>query len=74
MLHQKVQAALKKAKFVVFRFFLNETAKYAHVILPAASFAEKEGTLINTEGKAQGIERALEPAGNSRPDWAILCD
>jgi len=72
---KKVQAALKKAKFVVFQdLFLNETAKYAHVILPAASFAEKEGTLINTEGKAQGIERALEPAGNSRPDWAILCE
>lgn len=72
---KKVQAALKKAKFIVFQdLFLNETAKYAHVILPAASFAEKEGTLINTEGKAQGIERALDPAGNSRPDWAILCE
>jgi predicted molibdopterin-dependent oxidoreductase YjgC len=72
---KKVQAALKKAEFVVFQdMFFNETAKYAHVILPAASFAEKEGTLINTEGKAQTIERALEPAGNSRPDWAILCE
>jgi formate dehydrogenase alpha subunit len=71
---KKVQAALKKAEFIVFQdLFMNETAHYAQVILPAASFAEKEGTLINTEGKVQRIERALEPLGNSRPDWAILC-
>ncbi len=72
---ERVRAALKKAKFVVLQdLFLNETAKYAHVILPAASFAEKEGTFINTEGKAQRIRKALEPVGNSRPDWAILCE
>jgi predicted molibdopterin-dependent oxidoreductase YjgC len=72
---EKVHAALKRAEFIVFQdLFLNETAKYAHVIFPAASFAEKEGTFINTEGKAQGIQRALEPAGNSRPDWTILCE
>lgn len=70
----KVQAALKKAEFIVFQdLFMNETARFAQVVLPAASFAEKEGTLINTEGKVQRIERALEPLGNSRPDWAILC-
>jgi formate dehydrogenase (NADP+) alpha subunit len=72
---KKVQAALKKAKFIIFQdLFLNETSQYAHAILPAASFAEKEGIFINTEGKARNISKALEPAGNSRPDWAILCD
>lgn len=72
---KKVQAALKKAKFIIFQdMFINETAKYAHVVLPAASFAEKEGTLINTDGKTQAMERALEPAGNSRPDWAIMSE
>lgn len=70
----KVHAALKKAEFIVFQdLFMNETARYAQVILPAASFAEKEGTFINTEGKVQRIERALEPPVNSRPDWEILC-
>lgn len=72
---KKVHAALKKAKFVVCQdMFLTETAKYAHVILPAASFAEKNGTIINTEGKAQSIRKALEPEGNSRADWAILSE
>lgn len=72
---KKVATALKKAKFVVFQdMFLNDTAKYANVILPAASFAEKEGIIINTEGKTQKIERALEPLGNSRPDWSIICE
>ncbi|MEW6585226.1 MAG: molybdopterin-dependent oxidoreductase, partial [Nitrospirota bacterium] len=72
---KKVQAALKKAKFIVCQdIFLNETAKYVDVILPAVSFAEKDGTLINTEGKARSIERSLEPVGNSRPDWTILCE
>jgi len=71
----KVLAALKKAKFVVFQdIFPNQTANYAHVVLPAASFAEKTGTFINTEGKVQRIRKALEPPGNSRPDWEILCE
>ncbi len=72
---KKVKDALKKAKFIVFQdMFHNETAKYAHVILPAASFAEKEGTFTNTEGRIQKINKALEPVGNSLPDWQIICD
>jgi len=71
----KVKDALKKAKFIVFQdMFYNETAKFAHVILPAASFAEKDGTFINTERRIQGIHKALEPVGNSLPDWQIICD
>ncbi len=72
---KKVHAALKKAKFIVFQdMFFNDTANYAHVILPAASFAEKDGTIINTDGKTQKIEKAIEPLGSSLPDWVIICE
>lgn len=72
---QNVKEALKKAKFVICQdIFLNETMKFAHVILPAASFAEKEGTFTNTERKIQKINKAIEPVGNSKPDWQILCE
>jgi predicted molibdopterin-dependent oxidoreductase YjgC len=71
---KKVKEALKKAKCVIFQdMFFNETAKFAHVIFPAASFAEKDGTFTNTERRIQSINKALEPVGNSKPDWQILC-
>jgi formate dehydrogenase alpha subunit len=70
-----VREALKKAEFIVFQdMFMNETAKFANVILPAASFAEKEGTFTNTEGRIQRINKAIEPVGNSRCDWEIICE
>jgi len=72
---KKAHAALKKARFIIFQdVFFNETAKYADVVLPAACFAEKEGTFANMEGKIQRVQRALNPPGHSRPDWEILCD
>jgi len=72
---KKVKGALEKAKFIVFQdIFYNETANFAHVMLPAASFAEKEGTFTNTERRIQKINKALEPVGNSLPDWQIICD
>ena len=72
---KKVKEALKKAKCIIFQdMFFNETAKFAHVILPAASFAEKDGTYINTERRIQSINKALDPVGNSKPDWQILCE
>ncbi len=68
-----VREALEDMDFVVVQdIFLNETAQYADVVLPAASFAEKEGTFINTERRVQRIHRAIKPRGNSRPDWEIL--
>ncbi len=51
---------------------LTETAKYAHVILPASSWAEKDGTFTNAEGITQMLSRIIEPAGQSIPDWQIL--
>lgn len=54
--------------------FLNETARLADVVLPAASFAEKTGTFTNTERRVQMIRPALEPPGDSRADWRIILD
>jgi formate dehydrogenase alpha subunit len=59
---------------VVQDIFLTETAELAHVVLPGVSFAEKEGTFTNTERRVQRVRKAIEPMGNSRPDWQILCD
>ncbi len=67
--------AIEAAEFVVVQeLFLTETAKLADVVLPAASFAEKDGTFVNIEGREQKIKQALQPRGDSRPDWRILAD
>ncbi|MBI5050040.1 MAG: molybdopterin-dependent oxidoreductase [Nitrospirae bacterium] len=51
---------------------LTETAKSAHVVLPASGWAEKDGTFTNTEGITQKIYKAVSPTGKSLPDWQIL--
>ncbi len=53
--------------------FLSETARLADVVLPGASFAEKDGTFTNTERRVQRVRKAIEPIGDSRPDWQITC-
>ncbi len=53
--------------------FMTETAQYAHVILPGVSFAEKDGTFTNTERRVQRVRKAIEPVGNARSDWQIIC-
>ncbi len=69
-----VREALEALDFcVVHDLFISETARYADVIFPAASFAEKEGTFTNTERRVQRVRRALPPRGDSRPDWQITC-
>jgi formate dehydrogenase alpha subunit len=57
---------------VVQDMFLTETAKLANVVLPAASFAEKEGTFTNFEGRVNKVRKAIEPVGESLPDWEII--
>jgi predicted molibdopterin-dependent oxidoreductase YjgC len=52
--------------------FLTETARLATVVLPASSFAEKEGTFTSFEGRVQGLRKAIDPVGNSLPDWQII--
>lgn len=67
--------ALSKAGFIVVQdMFLTETAKMADVVLPSVSFAEKQGTVTNQEGRVQRLRKAAKPVGNSKPDWRILCD
>ena len=69
-----VREALEELDFfVVHDLFISETAQYADVIFPAASFAEKEGTFTNTERRVQRVRRAIQPQGDSRPDWWITC-
>jgi formate dehydrogenase alpha subunit len=66
--------ALKKVDFLVVQdIFLSETAQEADVVLPAASFAEKDGTFTNTERRVQLVRKAIEPIGDSKPDWWIIC-
>jgi predicted molibdopterin-dependent oxidoreductase YjgC len=57
---------------VVQDIFLTETAQMADVVLPAASFAEKEGTFTNTERRVQRVRKAIEPIGESRDDLSII--
>jgi formate dehydrogenase alpha subunit len=67
--------ALESLDFFVFQdLFLNETAQYADVVLPAASFAEKDGTFTNTERRVQRVRKAVEPVGRSKPDWWIVAE
>ena len=64
---------LKALDFLVVQdIFLTETAKLANVILPASSWAEKDGTFTNTEGKMQNVYKIVNPAGQAVPDWMIL--
>jgi predicted molibdopterin-dependent oxidoreductase YjgC len=69
-----IQQGLEKLDFLVVQdVFLSETARLAHVVLPAATFAEKDGTFTNTERRVQRIRKAIEPVGDSKPDWWITC-
>lgn len=54
--------------------FINESGAYADVFLPAASWAEKDGTFTNTDRRVQRVRKALEPRGQARADWQIVCD
>ena len=57
---------------VVQDIFLTETAEYADVVFPAAAWSEKEGTYTNTERRVQLLRKAVEPPGESKPDWLII--
>jgi predicted molibdopterin-dependent oxidoreductase YjgC len=71
----RVREALQKLDFLVVQdIFMNETAELADVILPAASYAEREGTFTNTERRVQRIRQAIEPVGASKPDLQIIAE
>jgi formate dehydrogenase alpha subunit len=67
--------SLGKLDFLVVQdIFMTETAQMAHVVLPSASFAEKDGTFTNTERKVQRVRKAVSSPGEAREDWRIICD
>ena len=69
------EESFKKLEFLVVQdIFMHETAEIADVVLPATSFAEKDGTFTNSERRVQRVRKAVEPIGQSRPDWEIICD
>ena len=69
----ELEKGLNKVDFIVMQdAFMNETARFADVILPAAVFAEKEGTFTNSERRVQRVRKAVEPPGEALPDWEIL--
>jgi len=71
----RTRKALDKVEFLVSQdVFLSESAQYADVVLPAFSFAEKDGTFTNTERRIQRVRKAVAPPGQARDDWKIVCD
>jgi formate dehydrogenase major subunit/formate dehydrogenase alpha subunit len=70
-----VRRALENLDFLaVVDIFPTATTGLAHVVLPAASYAEKDGTFTSTERRVQRVRKAVEPIGRSKPDWRILCE
>jgi len=65
--------SLTNLEFLVVQdIFPTETAVIADVILPAAAFAEKDGTFTNTERRVQRVRKAVEPPGEAKADWEII--
>lgn len=68
-----VKESLKKLDLLVVQdIFMSETAEFAHVVLPAACYAEKDGTFTNTERLVQLVRKAVNPPGEAHQDWEII--
>jgi formate dehydrogenase major subunit len=68
-----VEKALKALDFLlVIDIFPTPTSDFAHVVLPGASFAEKDGTFTNTERRVQMVRKAIDPPGEAKTDWQII--
>lgn len=66
---------LEACEFIALQeIFPTETSAYADVLLPGVSFAEKTGTVTNTERRVQMVRKAIEPLGEAREDWRIITD
>lgn len=71
----KMENAFKKLEFFVCQeIFLSETARYAHVVLPAAAAYEKDGTFTNTERRVQLLRKAKEKPEGTKYDFEIICE
>ena len=73
-LHHAEKAFANLEFLVVQDIFMHETAEVADVVLPAASFAEKDGTFTNSERRVQRVRKAVDAPGVSKPDWQIICE
>ncbi len=70
-----VKETLQSLEFLIVQeIFPSTTSEMADVILPGASFAEKDGTFTNSERRVQLIRKAIEPVCESMPDWRIVCE
>jgi len=70
-----IRHCLDQCDFIVLQeIFPSETSKYADVLLPGVSFAEKTGTFTNTERRIQICRKAIEPEGEAREDWRIIAE
>ncbi|MGA6096910.1 molybdopterin-dependent oxidoreductase [Stutzerimonas marianensis] len=71
-----IHEALATCPFVVVQeaFATTETCRYADLLLPAASWGEKEGTVTNSERRVSHVRRAIPAPGEARADWSITCD
>ena len=70
-----VRKALQDKDFLVVQdIFMTETAKLADIVLPTATFMEKDGTITGVDRRVQRMNKAVEPAGDTRPDWVIFCE
>jgi formate dehydrogenase (NADP+) alpha subunit len=70
-----VKEAFQKIDFVVVQdTFLTETAQLAEVVLPAVTFAEKDGTFTSMGMVVQRLNKAVQPVGDAKPDWQIICN
>jgi formate dehydrogenase alpha subunit len=71
----RVEEALRALDLLIVQeLFPTDTSALASIILPAASFAEKDGTFTNTERRVQLVRKAIDPVGQSRADWEIVCE
>jgi len=71
----RVHAALEKAELVIVQeaYANTETLAFADLVLPAATWPEKSGTVTNSERRISRVRAAINPPGNARPDWEIVC-
>jgi len=72
-LHHVKKELQKLDLMIVQDIFMTETAQIADVVLPSAAFAEKDGTFTNTERRVQRVRKALDPPGEAKADWEIIC-
>jgi assimilatory nitrate reductase catalytic subunit len=70
-----IREALEKLEFfATVDFFMSETARFADVVMPGSLMEEDEGTTTNVEGRVIHHKKVVDPPGDAREDWRIICD